>query len=648
MHKQTFAILIFWIVATSLQAQNAIIDSLKKTLLTARDTHRVNALNALAGQLVPVKPDSSLYFAGQAEALSGKLGFNRGYIVSLICSGKALRAKSDYRNALKYFDTAIEFAEKIKSKEHIASILNQTGLVYYAQGNYQDALNYYFRSLKLAEELNDGSQIAICLGNIGSAYDDLEQLDKALDHYLKALAMTKQNADMMLMAKLQNSIGVIYRKQGKYEQALKYFFGALEAVERTGDKFSVSIRLTNIGNVYTDLKDFSTSLSYYAKAIKLAEEIGDLEGVAINLSNSAFSYTSLQQYEKAEESYHKALSIAREIGATMLIHDNYEGLANLYKESGDYKKALEYHQLYAQYKDSVLNETSAEQIASLQVKYETEKKEKEIALLNKDKKIKELNLEHQELLLQKRNMQLWTLGGLFVFSALVAYLLYNRARLRQEKLRAQAVLEAEYRERKRIGQDMHDELGSGLSKIVIMAGIAQSNVNGNRQFHENIHTISKAAKDLVDNMSSLIWTLSPENNSLDNLVTRLREHASDYLDELSLTYRLDFPEHIPDIRISGNVQRNVFLTFKEALNNAVKHAEANQLSVEMKLADNRLDLKIADNGKGFKTEAVKKNGHGLYNMRQRMGSIKGDFVIRSEEGRGTEVNICVPLTMAVV
>jgi signal transduction histidine kinase/ligand-binding sensor domain-containing protein len=215
----------------------------------------------------------------------------------------------------------------------------------------------------------------------------------------------------------------------------------------------------------------------------------------------------------------------------------------------------------------------------------------------------------------------------------------------KQKIRAKTIelekQQALNMERLRISKDVHDDLGSGLSKISLMAEIAQKRVNGNEMLGKDIKHISTMSKELVENMRDLIWVLNPENTTLDQLIARLREYCAEYLENMSLEVALDFPDNVPVKIISREVQRNIFLTVKEAINNSVKHADACMITVTAKLDTAAVTISVSDNGNGFDISLLKGRGNGLRNMRQRIELIGGCFDISSVHGR-TTITLSVP------
>lgn len=221
------------------------------------------------------------------------------------------------------------------------------------------------------------------------------------------------------------------------------------------------------------------------------------------------------------------------------------------------------------------------------------------------------------------------------------YYLKQKIRERTKELERQHALNVE---RLRISKDVHDDIGSGLSKISLISELAQKKATGNDKLQNDIKNIALITKELVENMHDLIWVLNPENSKLEILVARFREYCADYLDGMQLQAILHFPETIPDTSICREAQKNIFSTVKEALNNCVKHAKATQIIITLNISNDTLAIEIADNGLGFDQTKTKYNNNGLRNMKQRMEAIGGSFVISSQAASGSVVHLSASLT----
>lgn len=223
------------------------------------------------------------------------------------------------------------------------------------------------------------------------------------------------------------------------------------------------------------------------------------------------------------------------------------------------------------------------------------------------------------------------LGVLLVL--MLASLLYAAFRRKlQQQQRIIAQQKALMEERARISRDMHDEIGSGLTRIAMMTEM----LNLREGKIPEMKNIAQAARGLVQNVGEIVWALHPDNDRLDSLLAYLREQIHAFMEPYALDYEILFPETIPEYRLSNGQRRNLYLTVREAVNNALKHAGASRLSIIATVDDQKLQFRVCDNGRGFAPAPVRTGANGLRNMRRRMSDIGGYFEHTSVPG-----NTCI-------
>jgi signal transduction histidine kinase len=202
--------------------------------------------------------------------------------------------------------------------------------------------------------------------------------------------------------------------------------------------------------------------------------------------------------------------------------------------------------------------------------------------------------------------------------------------MQKEVLEKQTALE---NERSRVASDMHDDLGSGLTKIKYLSDIPLQS----EKVYENLPKIKSIASDLVENMSEIIWALKEENDTLENLLTYIKKYAAEYLEDNQIDVKVRISEEIPLLMVKGDFRRNIFLSVKEVLHNVVKHAEAHQVEIKIS-TENTLEIVLQDDGKGFDLENGTK-GNGLKNLKKRWDKLGGNFEIISKEGTQVRFSI---------
>jgi len=208
--------------------------------------------------------------------------------------------------------------------------------------------------------------------------------------------------------------------------------------------------------------------------------------------------------------------------------------------------------------------------------------------------------------------------------------------------------------RQRIAKDIHDDLGAGLTQIILQSAQAQRQPQGHAQRH--LTEISKRARELVSAMDEIVWAVNPENDSLDGLITYAGKFVQEYVTQANLRCRLDLPVQLPPLKLPAELRHHLFMAIKEVLNNAVKHAHAAEILFRLEIRPSGFSIIIADDGCGFVPGAVVAptvesgrigSGHGLGNLAWRLETIGGNCQIRSELGKGTEVELTIMMPRIV-
>lgn len=207
-------------------------------------------------------------------------------------------------------------------------------------------------------------------------------------------------------------------------------------------------------------------------------------------------------------------------------------------------------------------------------------------------------------------------------------------------------------QRERIAKDMHDDLGASLTQIGLLSEHARRDPNKSPTVAADVAKIADAARQSAQAAEEIVWTVNPRHDTLDSLATYLCQFAREYLEPSAVRCRLDVPEFLPDLRVPSEVRHNLVLFVKEALNNAVKHAAAQQVTVALRFENHTLTLTVTDDGRGFDRQNAERGrrneerpsaGNGLGNMRQRVEAVGGEFELQSEPGKGTRVQAVVRL-----
>jgi signal transduction histidine kinase len=228
-----------------------------------------------------------------------------------------------------------------------------------------------------------------------------------------------------------------------------------------------------------------------------------------------------------------------------------------------------------------------------------------------------------------------------VLMGLLVIALRQRHRRQLERLELQHATEEE---RARIARDMHDELGSYLTRIVMISESEPESPTGSSETGAALKEINQAGREMTVKMSEIVWALNPAHDSLDSFAGYVAKRAHELLSAAKIHCRLDLPVDLPASPLSSPVRHEVLLAFKEALHNILKHAQAKSVLISLRLEGESFVLTVKDDGKGFVVHPeAPAQGNGLTNMRHRLAEVGGCCEVVSQPGQGTCIRFIVPL-----
>jgi len=244
-------------------------------------------------------------------------------------------------------------------------------------------------------------------------------------------------------------------------------------------------------------------------------------------------------------------------------------------------------------------------------------------------------------------MGLLGLAATGLVAASARYVTARRLRREMERLERQRAVALD---RARIAKDIHDDLGSGLTQISLLADLARNDLPQETEAH--LTQISETARDLTRAMDEIVWAVNPKHDTLDSLTTYVCRFAQEYLNFAGILCRLDVPSQLPPRPLTSEIRHHLFLAVKETLNNIVKHARAHEVRLRLSPTDDRFSLVIEDDGEGFDARDARAAGpgrervtpgQGLENIARRLEAIGGSCLVHSQPGGGTRVELTVTL-----
>jgi len=637
--------------------------------------------------------------AGSPEeklAASGKRGL--GSTFSEI--GKTYREQGNYEKALEYFINSTKLAEESGDKMGLGLVLGEIGVTYKEQGNYGKALEYHLRAANVKEEIGFKRGLGWTFDQIGVNYREQGNYKKALEYYLKASDVKEEIGFKRGLGWTFGEIGNIYKEQRNYEKALEYHLKAARVKEEIGFKRGLVYTLDVIGKIYRDLGNNNKALEHYTKALKINEEIGNKNGMTFSCNNIGNLYANQGRYDKALQYQNRGLQIAQETASKKLIRNAYRDISRTWAKMGEhppaplnrgeyYKNALKYYRLSAAYKDSIFNEKSSGQIAEMEAKYQNDKKQREIELLNKENEINALELSKKEAEVNKQRIIIFSSVGAFIFALALAFLLYNRYRIKQRANRElgakNKALDEAYTQLKELeqfkesmtGMIVHD-LKNPLNSIISFSGKETTDKS-------ELEQINQAGKQML-NMTMNILDVQKFEDAEVKL--ELASHAvnsvmEDAISQVSVLVKQKGLKIETDVNaaLQGEMDAEIISrVLVNLLTNAVKYTPAGgeiiieaaplqlppvggetlRQGVQEPPVEGFLQISVSDTGKGIpadklnaifekftqveakKSGQARSTGIGLTFCKMVVEAHGGEIWAESEEGKGTTFYFTLP------
>jgi two-component system, NarL family, sensor histidine kinase UhpB len=628
---------------------------LYEAIAIGADPGLVVQLSASYDQLVVCKQDmgehdSALFFLDRLKRLSEShpdLRMNYSQAAGLF-----YKKLQDFGTALPFLQECLQLSAKAaKGDSSVANLTTlagsslNVGNTVLAMGDYKAAQRYHLDALRLFERVGNKKGIAYCYQMVGNNFVELNQSKQALIYIQKSLALKTELNDIRGTATSLQLIGAIFRHERRYDSALVYDVRALEINERLGLKIDAINMDLEIGNIYRDKQNDSAAERYYSSGREIAVAAGDTARVAtFDAALIAVRNRGEDQFLTEQRLMKSVSSAARSHDATDLLSD-YDYLAQYYARTGQAKKAVEYLTKYYEVTDSMQDLNTQVQLRKMEGQYNVEKKEGEIALLKKDQQLSHANLEKQKAVVVAqgavlKQQKLFQLGALIVFALLllIGFLVINRFRIVQ---RARRAIELE-KMRNHIARDLHDDIGSTLSSINILSKVALKSPSIAAP-QDSLAKIRDRSAAIMEKMDDIVWTINPQNDTMEQLLYRMKEFAAEMLEPLNIDYHFEEAGELAAIKLDIRKRKDFYLLFKEAVNNAAKYSQCSHLFIRLRQDGDSLRLEITDDGKGF-SAGTTRTGNGLNNMHERASSMLAKLSIESTVGQGTRIGLDLPIT----
>lgn len=539
--------------------------------------------------------------------------------------------RNELDSTLYYGQLAIEnFNPEEKHRSDIETH-NLMANAYYFKGNKEAAMKYYLKNATVLENGGNPLQLGYLYNNLGALYGQLYDYKKEIEYKQKAFKLLEENNDENYLPLVASGLAQSHHRNKDTISAIKWANKTLSLSENSNNIRSKAFAYLSLSMV---TKDNNEALGYAEQAVKNAEILKDKSIISSAYNLYAEILNDSGQPEKALPYAEKSVTIAEEIGDKMNLLGASLVAGNINFNSGRKEKAADFYHKYVNLKDSITSAEKDRIITELSVKYETEKKEKQIA--------------EQELKIQKQhsNLLLAILGGALLISILGGAIFYNNRKqqaklkqLQQEKENAilNSFILGEERERKRISHELHDS-------VATMIGAAKMSLESiphlpQEKRMEQLAKVQRILERSHADTRHIAHNLLPTVLEQDGLV-KATEHFVSEINETKLIKISVTDNHENTHKLSQQLQLMIFRVIQELVNNIIKHSEAANAEIKFSNNSNGLQIEITDDGIGYE-DSEEAGNQGLYSISQRLKSIGGNFEITNRKSGGTQAKVAV-------
>ncbi|WP_198034974.1 tetratricopeptide repeat protein [Winogradskyella sp. J14-2] len=592
--------------------------------------------------------DKALAVIKEGKMSAKKTNFNFGLTELVNTHGIYMDIIGKSDSASFYFKEALSMSRAYGFKNIESMCLNNLGMFNWNKGHYDEALDYFFQSLQMDEALKSEKSTSSSLNNIGLIYQEMNLNDKALEYHKKALRVREKYNLKNEQIASHNNIGINLKDLGRLDEAIVSFTKGLTLAKQLDNRIDYYRILDNLANAYYEKGNKDLALNTYLEALKKKENYqGDERGMLSTYNNIATLYNEKNLPKVAKRYTDEGFNLVKKYPEIEMVSaDLHLTAAESNYMLGNYNKAREQKQTYIKLKDSIFSEKNALKIADLEVKYETEKKEKEIL-------IQRAELAEQNLVIQKRNYQLYGLVFLIIILSVLGFLFYNQQKLKNEQLQKEnelkdALLKIETQnklqeQRLRISRDLHDNIGAQLTFIISSIDNLKYRFDiKNHKLTHKLETISEFTSCTINELRDTIWAMNKSEVTFEDLQTRI----SNFIDKANISANdIEFQFNVADSvdtlkRFSSVEGMNILRIIQEAIHNSLKYAKASKITVQVSKNVSNLLFKISDNGNGFDMSSITR-GNGLTNMEKRASEINGTLKIDAALGKGTSIDLII-------
>lgn len=610
-------------------------------------TDKVDELNELANKSMR-NPPQMKEKVDSAMLLSKQLGYKEGLGSAYKYNGIYYYFMSDFDSSVFNHRLSLHTYQELKDSLNTGKAYLNIATTYSAAASYDSTTHYAVIALKYFRALKDYPGVGRAVNLLGIVHFHQKNFENALKYFQQYLENAQQTSDSSEIASGYNNIASVLIELESYDSAINYFNEAIRLKEKLGNYNNLGQSYQSLGSLYSKRDNSQLALTNYQKAHKLYKRTGDRRFMSECEYNIGVEFKKLGQIDSAEKHLIEAITISEDVGALQILRQSKESYAGLLFLKGNGLAAYELLQEANILSDSILNREKIETISEIETKYETERKEQQIALQTTEIARQTAENERKVTLIIALVAILALLITLFFLfrnrSIRKQQLLVTERDIRVKEAQIEATLNSQESERKRFAADLHDGFGQLISALRLnMSNFSDKNTTENVAAFEHSE---KILSEMHREIRAIAFNLMPHSLIQGGLLSAVEELALRLNKSGQITIQINsfgFEERLPEV-----MEISLYRIIQEWVSNVVKYAKASQIEIQLNRYDDEVNIIIEDNGQGIdKQRLVQSEGNGWKNIQSRISLLKGSVDVDSSVGRSGSSLICeVPIAIS--
>ncbi|TYB75805.1 tetratricopeptide repeat-containing sensor histidine kinase [Bizionia myxarmorum] len=621
-----------------------IIDSLKQVISqNPPDSLKIKAYSDLCWYYGKVETDSAFAYGNLALKLSKSTDNLAGEAQALNDIGILHYGLADYNQAMKAYNESLKIRSELKDTLGLASLYNKIGLCYQNTFQLDSAIIYNTKALEIYEQKNNLKYASALKGNIANIYRGLKQYDKALKMHLEIAETANEIKDFALLTRSYNNIANAYLHIQDTLNSVKYFKEGISEAKKYDLNAELGALYNNYGSFLSSTGQTQEAIDNMYQSLIIRRAINDNQGIASSSLNLGGLYMRTGQYNKAKSYLKEGLQLAEAYKANELRVNGYYNMSYYYAYMKNSDSVIYFQNKYKIIEDSIFNDRITKEVADVHEKYNANEREKEILMQRAD-------LAEKERDISQKNSFILGLVGLAAVISLLGFLVYNQQKLKNRQLKKEGELkqaltkiETQNRlqeQRLHISRDLHDNIGAQLTFIISSLDNLKYGFQLPDNLNSKLDTIGQFTTDTIYELRDTIWAMNKNEITYEDLQSRISnfiEKANKSSDAVTFNFQVN--PGLETNKLFTSIQgMNLYRIIQEALNNALKYANATKINVDFSVIDSVYEMRITDNGAGFNSQDVT-YGNGLNNIKKRAHDLDAELEIISSKESGTIIRV---------